>query len=58
MKTILDKTLFVESLKLYGEQKMDIQDIMLAVIAKSARCSLVTFDRKDLRKLGCEYSEP
>jgi bifunctional DNA-binding transcriptional regulator/antitoxin component of YhaV-PrlF toxin-antitoxin module len=24
----------------------------------TARASLVTFDKKDFRKLGCEYSEP
>ena len=58
MKTVLDKALFIESLELYGEMKMDIQDIMLAVIAKRTGSSLVTFDKKDFRKLGCEYSEP
>lgn len=58
IKTILDKGIFIESLELYGKQKMDIQDIMLAVIAKTAGASLVTFDRKDFRKLGCDYSEP
>lgn len=58
IKTILPIEVFIESLKLYGEEKMDIQDIMLAVIAKNSGSSLVTFDKKDFRKLGCEYSEP
>jgi len=58
IKTILDKGIYLESLRMYGAQKMDIQDIILAVMAKTTDSTVVTFDKKDFKKLGCEFSEP
>ncbi|MDA8339639.1 MAG: PIN domain-containing protein [Nitrospiraceae bacterium] len=58
IKTILDKKIFIESLKLYAEHSMDIQDIFLAVVARSSECSVITFDRTDFKKLHCSYEEP
>ncbi len=58
IKTALDKKLFIESLKLYAEHSMDIQDIFLAVVARNSDCSIVTFDRTDFKKLHCSYEYP
>ncbi|MBI5211886.1 MAG: PIN domain-containing protein [Nitrospirae bacterium] len=58
IKTSPDKKLFIESLKLYAEHSMDIQDIFLAVVARNNDCSIVTFDRTDFKKLHCSYEEP
>ena len=58
IKTVIDKKLLIESLKLYAEHSMDIQDIFLAVVARSSDCSVITFDKTDFKKLHCSYEEP
>jgi len=58
VKTILDKGIFLESLKSYSHHSMDIQDIFLANIASEHDSSIVTFDKSDFKKLHCPYSEP
>lgn len=57
IKTILDKGIFIDSLRLYAEQPMDIQDIFLAVFARNNDHSIVTFDRADFKKLHCSYKD-
>ena len=44
IKTVFDKRLFADSLKLYAEHSMDIQDTFLSVLAKANACKVVTFD--------------
>jgi predicted nucleic acid-binding protein len=58
IRTMLDKKIFIESMRLYAEQSMDIQDIFLAVVARNNDCSIVTFDRTDFKRLHCSYKEP
>lgn len=58
VKTFLNKGIFTESLQLYASNTVDIQDIFLAVLARSGNGTVVTFNRKDFKKLGCEISEP
>lgn len=58
VKTILNKEIFSESLRLYARHSLDIQDIFLAVLSKTKDCSIVTFDKNDFKKLGCNYGEP
>jgi predicted nucleic-acid-binding protein len=58
IKTVFSKELYVEGLKLYAKQSMDIQDILLAVLAGDKDCTIVTFDKSDFKKLHCKYSEP
>jgi predicted nucleic acid-binding protein len=58
IKTVVNKALFVESLKIYAETAIDIQDIYLSVLAASHNCTVVTFNKRDFKKLYCESSEP
>ena len=58
IKTIFSKELYAESLRLYAKHSMDIQDILLAVLARDKDCTIVTFDKSDFRKLLCKHSEP
>jgi predicted nucleic acid-binding protein len=58
IKTIFSKELYTESLRLYAKHSMDIQDILLAVLARDKDCTIVTFDESDFRKLQCKHSEP
>ena len=58
IKTIFSKELYAESLRLYAKHSMDIQDILLAVLARDKDCTIVTFDKSDFRKLQCKHSEP
>jgi predicted nucleic acid-binding protein len=58
LKTVFGKELYTESLKLYARHSMDIQDILLAALARHKDCSIVTFDKTDFRKLQCKYHEP
>lgn len=58
IKTVFSKELYVESLRLYAKHSMDIQDILLSIIAKDKDCTVITFDRSDFRKLQCKHSEP
>ncbi len=58
IKTILSKDIFLESMKLYSNHSMDIQDIFLAVLSRSNDSSIITFDKDDFKKLHCNYDEP
>ncbi len=58
IKTVFSKELYTESLRLYAKHPMDIQDILLAVVAGDKECTVVTFDKSDFRKLQCKYREP
>jgi predicted nucleic-acid-binding protein len=58
IKTVTFKSIFVEALKIYAETAIDIQDIFLSVLAQSYSCTVVTFNKRDFKKLYCESSEP
>ncbi len=58
IKTVFSKELYAESLRLYTKHSMDIQDILLALLARDKDCIIVTFDKSDFRKLQCKYGEP
>ena len=58
LKTILEKELFIESLKHYTLSSIDIQDIFLAVLSKRTNGIVITFDRSDFKKLDVNFSEP
>jgi len=58
IKTFLGKDLYIESLRLYAKHSMDIQDILLAVLARDRDSTVITFDKSDFRKLQCKHSEP
>lgn len=58
IRTVFGKDLYIESLKLYAEHSMDIQDILLAVLARAKNCTIVTFDKSDFKRLQCTYEEP
>lgn len=58
IKTVLNKEIFVESLKLYAEHLIDIQDVFLAVLAKHNNSVIITFDKTDFKKLSANFKEP
>jgi predicted nucleic acid-binding protein len=58
VKTVFGKELYAESLRLYAKHSMDIQDLLLAVLARDRDCTIVTFDKSDFRRLQCKHSEP
>lgn len=58
IKTITGKAVFIEALKIYAGTSIDIQDIFLSVLAQNHSCTVVTFNKKDFKKLGCENIEP
>ena len=58
LKTILEKELFIESLKHYALSSIDIQDVFLAVLSKRKNGILITFDKSDFKKLEVNFSEP
>jgi len=58
IKTIFSKEIFIESLRLYPVHSMDIQDIFLAVLSKTKKCSIITFDKTDFKKLEIDFIEP
>jgi predicted nucleic acid-binding protein len=58
IKTIFSKEFYTESLRLYAKHSIDIQDILLAVLAKEKDCTIVTFDDTDFNKLQCRHIEP
>ena len=58
IKTITSKAVFIEALKIYAGASIDIQDIFLSVLAQNHSCIVVTFNKKDFKKLGCENVEP
>jgi len=58
IRTMLEKGIFQESLRLYAKQSLDIQDVFLAVLSKNKRCPIVTFDKHDFKKLHCDFSKP
>jgi predicted nucleic-acid-binding protein len=58
IKTFLGKTVFIEALRIYAETTIDIQDVFLSVLAHNSTGTVVTFNKKDFKKLGCENTEP
>ena len=58
IKTVTSKAIFIEALKIYARTGIDIQDIFLSVLAQSHNCTVVTFNKRDFIKLGCENSAP
>lgn len=58
IKTLWDKDLFITSLLHYANQPIDIQDIFLAVLSKKMQAQVITFDKKDFKKLGASFAEP
>lgn len=58
IKTILNKEIFIESLKLYAEHFIDIQDIFLATLAKHKDGLVISFDKTDFKKLKADFTEP
>jgi predicted nucleic-acid-binding protein len=58
IKTVSGKAVFIEALKIYAGTAIDIQDIFLSVLAQNHNCTVVTFNKKDFKKLGCENIEP
>jgi predicted nucleic-acid-binding protein len=58
IKTITSKAVFIEALKIYAGTAIDIQDVFLSVLAQNHSCIVVTFNKKDFKKLGCENVEP
>jgi predicted nucleic-acid-binding protein len=58
IKTITSKAVFIEALKIYAGTAIDIQDVFLSVLAQNHSCTVVTFNKKDFKKLGCENIEP
>jgi predicted nucleic acid-binding protein len=58
IRTMLEKEIFRESLRLYAKHSLDIQDVFLAVLSKNKGCPIITFDKHDFKKLHCDFSEP
>ena len=58
IKTASGKAVFIEALKIYAGTAIDIQDIFLSVLAQNHNYTVVTFNKRDFKKLGCESSEP
>ena len=58
IRTMLEKEIFQESLRLYAKHSLDIQDAFLAVLSKNKGCPIITFDKHDFKKLHCDFSEP
>ena len=58
IRTMLEKEIFQESLRLYAKHSLDIQDVFLAVLSKNKGCPIITFDKHDFKKLHCDFSEP
>lgn len=58
LKTVFNKEIFSESLKLYAVHTGDIQDIFLAVLARVKGSKIISFDKEDFKKLKANFSEP
>jgi len=58
IRTMLEKEIFRESLRLYAKHSLDIQDVFLAVLSKNKGCPIITIDKHDFKKLHCDFSEP
>ncbi|HEX9079227.1 MAG TPA: PIN domain-containing protein [Desulfuromonadaceae bacterium] len=58
VKTVYDKAVFRAALQSYTVCPADIQDCLLAALAGTYKAEVVTFDRKDFKKLGCRFREP
>jgi predicted nucleic acid-binding protein len=58
IRTMLEKEIFQESLRLYAKHSLDIQDAFLSVLSKNKGCPIITFDKHDFKKLHCDFSEP
>ena len=49
IRTMLEKEIFRESLRLYAKHSLDIQDVFLAVLSKNKGCPIITFDKHDFK---------
>ena len=58
VKTFFPKELYTEAFKLYAKHSTDIQDILLALLARQTKATIVTFDKTDFKKLSCSHEEP
>ena len=58
IRTMLEKEIFQESLRLYAKHSWDIQDVFLSVLSKNKGCPIITFDKHDFKKLHCDFGEP
>ncbi len=58
LKTVFSKEIFSESLKWYAVHTVDIQDIFLAVLARAEGCNIISFDKRDFKKLKADFAEP
>jgi predicted nucleic acid-binding protein len=58
IRTMLEKEIFQESLRLYAKHSLDIQDVFLSVLSKNKGYPIITFDKHDFKKLHCDFSEP
>lgn len=58
VKTTYAKEIYRDALQKYESCPADIQDCLLAALAFSGNAEVVTFDRKDFKKLGCRFGEP
>ena len=52
VKMFFSKELYTEALKLYAKHSTDIQDILLALLARQTKATIVTFDKTDFKKLS------
>lgn len=58
VRTVYDKAVFRAALQSYTACPADIQDCLLAALAEAYKGEVVTFDRKDYKRLGCRFREP
>jgi predicted nucleic-acid-binding protein len=58
IKTHCARELYLDALQHYATMPIDIQYCLLAALARSSDSEIVTFDKKDFKKLGCRFAEP
>ena len=58
LKTLFPTELYREAMRGYADTTADIQDCLIAALARSIDAEVITFDRNDYRKLGCLFHEP
>lgn len=58
VKTSYAKEVYLSALQKYASSPADIQDCLLASLAIAGSAEVVTFDRRDFKKLGCRFGEP
>lgn len=53
----VEENIVIVALKLYAEKNVDFADALLSLKAKN-NIHLLTWDKKDFKKLSCEYFTP